>query len=526
MIKKTVLTSAILVILAGCGGSEDESPKSSGVKPAATPISVSLNRTSIDIKEGDNSSQTEKVTIQANRNVDENLLISYKSENGTAKAGVDFVGLDGQITIPKGSRNVELTLTSIGNTIHQSSRDFTLVLTDLKMDGTTTVEKGASSATVRIADDDPEPLIQFSTAKITAHEDIGTVNLPIVFDRLSEKATNLRLTTAGVALFGTDYKIDALEVSIPPLTQTYNLPVQIVKDSLVEGTEPLSLTIAFTANAKLGEQKSASVFISGDLRLPDTGVTTFFNNGSFVSNVPDSAHPYQDAQYGLDVDPRFKGNGQAGFVYQKIDMAGNPLAADASNFNCVYDSHTGLTWEVKGKYAAIPQDSSVAQYDHALEKWNNASHRYLWRNLNAKNNGGSAGGFNDKELPDPKLPLSQNCAFPPKDTPLHIAVTTTGCVTDKYVELYNLAARCGFKDWRLPTISEITTIVSYQTNSSPFDTGYFSESFVTDDVKYLSSTPSVDNTASVWCFNASNKSVQLCNKQSYHHVRLVRGPKL
>lgn len=525
--KKTILTTAILLILGGCGGAEEEAPKSTGTKPpaATTPISVSLNRVAIDIKEGDSTSQTQKLIIDANRNVDENVTITVKSEDGSAKAGVDFILVDTTVTIPKGSRNAELIVSSIGNTIHQSDRNFTVSITDVKM-GTTSLEKGASTASFKILDDDPEPILQFSSEKFSAHEDIGSLNIPITFDRMSDKVTTLRFTVAGIALQGADYVIDPMEVKIPPLTQVFNLPVRIIKDQIIEGSETIDITMNFVSNAKIGQKKLTSVLISGDLRLPDTGVTTFVNNGSFLSSSPDSLHPYQDAQYGLDVDPRFKGNGRAGFVYQKIDMAGNPLSYDSPH-KCVYDTHTGLTWELKSEYTEIPvYGSQYEKENHADHLWNNASHRYLWRNLNAKNNGGSAGGVNEKEFPDQELPISENCAFPSKLSPLWMNMKPTGCVADKFVELTNKAAICGFSDWRLPSALELTTLVSYQTNSSLLDEWFFNESARTEDVKYLSSTPSVDNTASVWCLNAKNKIIELCNKQVYHHLRLVRGPKL
>ncbi|MEX2366288.1 MAG: hypothetical protein WD601_06750, partial [Pseudohongiellaceae bacterium] len=41
------------------------------------------------------------------------------------------------------------------------------------------------------------------------------------------------------------------------------------------------------------------------------------------------------------------GAGLAGFDFTKLDASGNALPANASDWNCVQDNHTGLMWEVK-----------------------------------------------------------------------------------------------------------------------------------------------------------------------------------
>lgn len=529
--KKLVLAGAITTVLAGCGGGSDDTAKPGSGSNQIPVINVGFERSSYDIKEGDSGSSTVVMSVTANKNVENNVTVKLTTEDGQAKNGVDFLGVPSEIVIAKGTRKVDFSVSVVGNTIHQESRDFRVAIASMTGDAMTLV-KTTEVATVKIADDDPEPVVQFDAARMTTNEDIGELSVPLTLSRQSAKETLVRLKVTGSALKDTDYSISTLEYKIPPLTTSFKIPVKILKDKLVEGSETIELTLSFVSNGKLGERVSSAVIISGDLQLPDTGVTTFYNNGGIHSKAPDSAHPYQDAAYGLDTNPQYKPNGEAGFVYTKIDNAGNPLHADVNTHMCVYDNHTGLTWEVK-------DDSPMESHYDEAKKVNfetltmfSQNAKYLWLNRDSNVNGGSAGGINDKEFSNGAKPYSDNCKYPFSTDPLYSAeVKSTGCTTEQQVKLYNRAGICGFKDWRVPSISELATIVSYQAGNLVHDPYYLKDASThidgnSADIKYWSSTPSVDNTASAWCLDAKSKQIMLCNKQSYHSLRLVRGPKL
>ena len=526
--KKKILSTCILLALAGCGGSEESASGASASN--SQPNKISVSRTSLEVKEGDSVNTNEKFTINAQRNAEKNIVVSFKTIDGTAKAGQDYVGLDSTVTILEGARSAEVTLSTIANTTHQPNREFTFKITNVAPQGGK-VELSSDTASIRIADDDPEPIVNFANAKTTAHEDIGIVDVPVQLDRLSSKETLVKLSLKGIATRDTDFTIASLDLKIPPMTSSVNFPVSILKDKLVEGTETIDLTMSQISNAKLGKQITSTIFIAGDLRLPDTAVVTYYNNGNFNSKAPDSNHPYQDAMYGHDTNATYHQNGEAGFVYTKIDDAGNPLSSSAQHHRCAYDNHTGLTWEVKD---ATPPTVDVDEKGNQTEIRSIYSQesKYLWLNRDNKVNGGSPGGINDKEFIDPKLPQSANCGFPVNKEPLYSAeVMRTGCTSEQYLALHNRAAVCGFNDWRLPSATELTTLVSYQAGNLLHDGVYIkdAETHVKGNpqtIRYLSSTPAVDNEASVWCLDAKTKQLMMCHKQTYNNLRLVRGPKL
>lgn len=528
--KKTLLATSMVVALTGCGGAEET--KTTGASGSSTPVttSISISKAIIDIKEGDAQAQTEKITFNASRKAEKPIEVSFKTSDNTAVAGRDYQALDGKVTIPQGASSVDITITAIGNTIHQGDRDFKLTMVDVKSDAGT-MTKGQDVVTIRIKDDDPEPVVQFSSNKITTHEDIGEVLVPITLDRQSEKEIVARVAISGVATKDADFSVSGMEYKIPPMATGFNIPITILKDKLVEGTEPIELTFSLLTNGIIGERKSTAVYISGDLRLPDTGVTTYYNSGNLLSTGPDGSHPYQDAEYGLDTNPAYKGNGQAGFVYTKIDNAGNPLSSTAPGHMCVYDNHTGLTWEVKDPTPAYFYKDEKGK-DRRWVSYYSQESKYLWLNKDGKVNGGSAGGINGKEFTDQEAPVSANCSFPGSKTALwDPAVMGTGCASESYVNHVNKVGYCGFKDWRVPSVTELTTIASYQADELIHDGNYITDAVThikgnPATIRYLSSTPAVDNEASVWCLDVHSKQIMMCNKQTYNNLRLVRGPKL
>ena len=515
----TLLSAAILM---GCGAAEEEEKKETVSQPNA----VTVNVANASIKEGNEGEGSVSLVIQLQKNAESDVTVTYKTQDNTAKAGKDYTALDGKVVILQGSKTANVNIKINSNTIHQSERDFLFNIDSVSggnaVKGTVTITK------VTITDDDPEPVISFKNDKTMVSESAGSLTVPVELDRLSEKPTSFKIALAGLGVKDLDYKIDSLDYTIPALSKAVNINLTILQDQLIEGTEDIQLTIGNVSNAKLGTVSLSKVFISGDLKLPDTAYTKFYNNGQYDSNAPSSEHPYQDAAYGWDTDARYQTNGYAGLFMQKIDNAGNPMPEDTTEHSCVTDNHTGLTFEVKHEITERPSGEDDLKL-WGTANWRSKEHRYLWLEKDMKINGGQAGGVNAKEFSNNIL-VSANCSFPDRESPLYVN-PSEGCTSAHYILMFNKAGYCGFKDWRLPSATELSTIVVYESQKSALDANYFKDEnypFLGGDaeVNYLSSTPSVDNDASVWCLNSKSKQIQLCNKQTYNYIRLVRGPKL
>jgi hypothetical protein len=216
--------------------------------------------------------------------------------------------------------------------------------------------------------------------------------------------------------------------------------------------------------------------------LNDTGIigcandTTVFTDCS-AANLGGWFGLNQDGQLGRDVQAATGqlskiGGGDAGFDFTKISATGQSLPANATEWSCVQDNHTGLMWEVK------TDDGGLRDKDNV----------YTWYNTDATTNGGFEGYANN------------------------------GNNTQAFVVAVNAQGLCGYKDWYLPDVEELRSIVNYG-RTSVIDARYFPDAY---RESYWSSSPDVYSNDNAWIFNTPAANEGRGPKGYALSVRLVR----
>ncbi len=149
------------------------------------------------------------------------------------------------------------------------------------------------------------------------------------------------------------------------------------------------------------------------------------------------------------------------FDFTKLDVSGNELAATATDHACVRDNVTGLTWEIKTKDGGSRDHKSLYQWTERLA----------------------------------------------------------------YVKKVNAAHLCGFNDWRVPDIKELTGIVSYQhvIPKLAIVTSYFSDLDKIGTLGFWSEATSSDIASSAWFLYFTNGAANYGKHNKKYHLRLVRG---
>ena len=263
---------------------------------------------------------------------------------------------------------------------------------------------------------------------------------------------------------------------------TFTCPLDVV------GSQALTVNTNTLVNGgTLISGGSATFVVSSALsilgKLNDTGITTCSNATTNGLPCPVSGFPGQDAEFGRDKSANDNSDGHAGFSFTKISSTGAALPASATSWSCVKDNVTGLMWEIK------TDDGGLHDRD-----WT-----YTWYEPDGTKNGGDAGTQNGGA-----------CGG------------TSPCDTQGFVQAVNTAGWCGAKDWRLPTVWELKSIISYDRTDPAIDTDYF------------------PNTLSAWFWSSSsfqyaalgNNAWYVVFNDGYHNwerkssdgkVRLVRG---
>lgn len=228
------------------------------------------------------------------------------------------------------------------------------------------------------------------------------------------------------------------------------------------------------------------LFAYDSVKLNDTGVDWCANKMELRLKCPQPNYPGQDAEFGRDAQAKAGklkkvGAGQGGFDFTKLDKDGKPLPPEAKEWVCVRDNHTGLEWEVKTNDGGL-RDSK---------------HSYSWYASDPKRNGGASGQRDGGK-----------CAG-------------SECDTLAYVGVVNAGGLCGRKDWRLPSVMELSNILNYSTKYPIIDTGYFPN---TASAFYWTTDVWPADASLAWMVNLQYGDTQLDYKADRpQKIRLVRG---
>ena len=252
------------------------------------------------------------------------------------------------------------------------------------------------------------------------------------------------------------------------------------------------------------------IFASGTIaeeqrRLNDTGINY---GGHFPKGITDDCSASngvlsdlarldrtqfsQQQDCATGVSAIYQSSGASMFRYRKIDKEGGNLPLEAIQWRCVVDEVSGLVWEVKHS------DSTKQDFHFADDK-------FTWYNSNSSINGGNIGDWNRS---------SGSCYGYDVNNP------RTYCHIEQFVKRVNNKGLCGFNDWRMPTRTELTSLLHFGEAQPTIDSRYFPNTL---NNFYWAKNPVVGREIEAWAVNFEFGSTSPLRKTDLRPTRLVRS---
>lgn len=236
------------------------------------------------------------------------ITVNYATANGTATAGIDYLGRSGTLTFPPGTTMQTVTVPVIGDRILDADKTFLVNLS-----GATNAPIGRAQGVGTILNSNPPGLSVNDVAAVEGTTAVFTVTLSPI--NPSQTVTVNYATADGTAVAGIDYQATSGTLTFPPGTATQPIGVVVSIDPTLEGPETFFLNLSGATNAAIaysqgvgtiGSSCAAALVIVPDGRLTSSvipaGATLWFGaslriGGSYSvefknatgSNVPPGA---------------------------------------------------------------------------------------------------------------------------------------------------------------------------------------------------------------------------------------------
>ena len=238
-------TEDVIVTLTGFTA-HDPNVTIDGAKDTATldiidndAATVSIARTA-DGNETDPVAGVFTVTQTAAASVD--TVLTY-SVSGSATSGDDFTALSGTVTIAAGATAATIVVPVIDDAIVEVLENVTLSLATISGDPQITIDTANNVATIDIIDNDAATV---SIAGTTDGDEDGAVGGVFTVTQSATSSTDTVLTysIAGSADSSVDFSSLSGTVTIAAGATTATIAVPTIDDSIVEGLENVTLTLA------------------------------------------------------------------------------------------------------------------------------------------------------------------------------------------------------------------------------------------------------------------------------------------
>lgn len=219
---------------------------------AVTTAAPALSINTATVVEGNAGVRSLRFTASLSVASSTTVTVGYATANGTATAGVDYVGASGTLSFAPGVTTQAIDVTVIGDLDVEADEGFTM---NLANPVAATIASGSGVATIVNDDNAAPPSVSIGDAEVLEGKagDLRTVQLTLTLSAPSTETVTVRLATvSGSATQGSDYARRTGVVTFSPGQMRRTQSFQVIGDDQFEPDEtffvdlntPVGLTIA------------------------------------------------------------------------------------------------------------------------------------------------------------------------------------------------------------------------------------------------------------------------------------------
>jgi len=217
-------------------------------------------------------------TVQRDGDLTEALLIKYNL-GGTASNGVDYVELDGTLTIPAGSPSADITVTPIDDNLVEGDKSVILALTN-----NINCDVGTPGSATLVIDEDENPTVSIQTTVDNVSKQ-GNVPGEFTLTRTGNTGDlTVFFAVSGTANSGLDYVPFDNPVVIPDGSRSVTIDVIPFQDLVLKPAQTVILTVLPGTNYYVGSPATAPLTILDDGIGQSPGVEFCFAASAVVES--------------------------------------------------------------------------------------------------------------------------------------------------------------------------------------------------------------------------------------------------
>lgn len=231
----------------------------------------------VTVVEGDAGLSNAEFTITISAASKASIAVGFATANGTATAGSDYQSTSGTLTFAPGETSKTVRVPILADTLDESNETFFLNVSG---------NRNGLQATGTIADDDGEPALTLSDARITEGND-GTRNAAFTarLSRASGLTFTVNFATAdGTATAGSDYQSTSGTLTFAPGETSKVINVPIFGDRRNESDETFTLVLSNPGGAPL-VTATGTIANDDEDTAPNSVSFSSPTNGATVSNL-------------------------------------------------------------------------------------------------------------------------------------------------------------------------------------------------------------------------------------------------